>query len=184
MSRPLRFRDGARIVVQAGRFVLLVRDTDPGVPGSAWWVTPGGGIDDGEAPADAAARELHEETGLRADVDSLLGPVAHRVAIHGYSDRILVQREWFFLVSVAERFDPAPAHLTATERQRMTGLAWFDVAGLPTPLWPSELGQLILERAHASVDLGVVEESTVPILVSEREQISAYLRGLGLRSSE
>lgn len=183
MSRPLRFRDGARIVVQAGRFVLLVRDTDPGVPGSAWWVTPGGGIDDGEAPADAAARELHEETGLRAGVDSLLGPVAHRVAIHGYSDRILVQREWFFRILV-EEFDPAPAHLTATERSRFTGLAWFDVAGLPTPLWPAELARLILEPARASVDLGVVEESTVPILGQERERVADYLRGLGLRNSK
>lgn len=184
MSRPLRFRDGARIVVRAGGAVLLVRDTDPGVPGSAWWVTPGGGIDEGEAPAQAAARELFEETGLRTDASELLGPVAHRVAIHGYSDRILVQREWFFLVSVAERFDPAPAHLTATERQRMTGMAWFDVADLPTPLWPAELGRLALGAASPPPDLGVVEESTVPILVSEREQVSAYLRGLGLRSSE
>jgi putative (di)nucleoside polyphosphate hydrolase len=31
-----------------------------------WWQMPQGGIDDGEAPAEAALRELYEETGVRS----------------------------------------------------------------------------------------------------------------------
>lgn len=41
------------------------------------WVTPGGGVEAGETPAEAAARELWEETGLRVQPPDLLGPVAY-----------------------------------------------------------------------------------------------------------
>ncbi len=43
--------------------VLLFRFVDP-VDGSPFWITPGGGLDDGETYEDAARRELREETGL------------------------------------------------------------------------------------------------------------------------
>lgn len=35
-------------------------------PYSAFWQMPQGGIDKGETPAEAAIRELHEETGIRS----------------------------------------------------------------------------------------------------------------------
>jgi 8-oxo-dGTP diphosphatase len=37
------------------------------------WTMPGGGIDPGEDPADAAVREVLEETGYHVDLDGLLG---------------------------------------------------------------------------------------------------------------
>ncbi|MBG6237614.1 8-oxo-dGTP diphosphatase [Mycetocola sp. CAN_C7] len=37
------------------------------------WTLPGGGIDPGEHPADAAVREIREETGYIAELDGLLG---------------------------------------------------------------------------------------------------------------
>lgn len=36
------------------------------------WQMPQGGIDDGEKPRDAALRELHEETGITADLVQIL----------------------------------------------------------------------------------------------------------------
>ncbi|MGW2095032.1 NUDIX hydrolase [Promicromonospora sukumoe] len=40
---------------------------------SAGWTMPGGGIDPGEHPADAAVREVLEETGFHVELDGLLG---------------------------------------------------------------------------------------------------------------
>jgi len=51
----------------AGR-VLLVRHENGNV-----WVTPGGAIEPNEVPADAAAREMWEETGLEVQITGLLG---------------------------------------------------------------------------------------------------------------
>lgn len=55
----------------AGR-VLLARLTYPEIK-AGQWTLPGGGINFGEAPAEAVLRELTEETGLTGAVDSLVG---------------------------------------------------------------------------------------------------------------
>ena len=77
-DRPRRSREAARVVVTDTVSTLLLADTDPGIPGSRWWVTPGGGIDPGESPLDAVVRELAEETGLVVTPDQLAGPIAVR----------------------------------------------------------------------------------------------------------
>jgi 8-oxo-dGTP diphosphatase len=59
------------LVVQDGA-VLLTRNSVRG-PRPGIWTLPGGGVDHGEAPADAVAREVAEETGLQATVGELLG---------------------------------------------------------------------------------------------------------------
>ena len=35
------------------------------MPPNSHWITPGGGVEPGETPAEAAVREVYEETGLR-----------------------------------------------------------------------------------------------------------------------
>ncbi len=41
------------------------------------WTMPGGGIDPGEHPADAAVREVLEETGYHVELDGVLGVDSH-----------------------------------------------------------------------------------------------------------
>jgi 8-oxo-dGTP diphosphatase len=56
-------RLGAYAVVVRDEALLLTRVSPLGFP-AGWWGLPGGGVDQGESPADAMVRELHEETGL------------------------------------------------------------------------------------------------------------------------
>lgn len=64
-------RAGAYAYVERDGHVLLTRISPKGV-GVGSWTLPGGGIDHGEHPEDAARRELHEETGLDGKVGDLL----------------------------------------------------------------------------------------------------------------
>lgn len=167
-ERPRRSRRGVRLVVTDGTSVLLLADSDPGIPGSRWYVTPGGGIDEGESPADAALRELAEETGLRIAASELVGPVMERTAVHGYSDQILSQHELFYVVRHAV-FEPDPSGYTEAEKITLTGHVWLPLDAVATsdvPVWPAELAEVV---ALAETPerwpwrMGVVEESTVPI---------------------
>lgn len=166
-DRPRRTRAGVRVIVTDGVHVLLFVDTDPGVPGSRWYVTPGGGIDPGETPLDAAVRELAEETGLVVEASALVGPVMSRVALHGYSDQVCAQSEEFYVLSTP-RFDLDTSGHTADEQLTLIGHAWLPLDALDAadaPVWPAALVQ-VLARADAGGAcwaMGVVEESTVPV---------------------
>jgi mutator protein MutT len=60
---------GGIIVDALGRVLLLHRATDA----CTWWETPGGKVDPGEGPREAAIRELGEELGVVASVINDLG---------------------------------------------------------------------------------------------------------------
>ena len=64
-GEPTR-RTVARVlpVSEEGR-VLLLLGCDPALPDVRYWFTVGGAADPGESLAEAAARELREETGIR-----------------------------------------------------------------------------------------------------------------------
>lgn len=63
---------GAGAVVQddGGRLLVVLRGR---APAAGRWSVPGGRIEPGERAADAATREVHEETGLQVEVTAFLG---------------------------------------------------------------------------------------------------------------
>jgi 8-oxo-dGTP diphosphatase len=63
---------GAVVHDDAGRLLLVRRGTEPG---RGLWSVPGGRVEPGELPAEAAAREVEEETGLHVVVGRLVGTV-------------------------------------------------------------------------------------------------------------
>ncbi|CAN5438441.1 hypothetical protein BH09ACT12_BH09ACT12_22750 [soil metagenome] len=66
----------ARVVpVNEDGAALLLLDQDPAAPGVLRWASIGGGVEAGESAAEAAVRELYEETGIVADTDDIIGPL-------------------------------------------------------------------------------------------------------------
>jgi ADP-ribose pyrophosphatase YjhB (NUDIX family) len=125
------------VVLDPDGRVLLLRYDDP-PPMGVHWATPGGGIEAGETPRQAAARELTEETGWTdVTVGAELGRTTRTVMRTG----LFEQHETHFAVRVdAPR---RPLDESGHGVDDIAAWGWFGLAELPPePVWPLELADL------------------------------------------
>jgi 8-oxo-dGTP pyrophosphatase MutT (NUDIX family) len=139
-------RQAARVVLVADRLVLLQQGFDPAKQDAGpWWITPGGGLNDGESIEDGAVREVFEETGLRLS-PAQLGPViATRVAYFEFERRRFRQSESFFAVNV-EAFTPQHHGWDEVEQRALLAHRWWSVDELRTTdetFYPKALPELV-----------------------------------------
>jgi A/G-specific adenine glycosylase len=90
---PLPHRVVATAVVWRGGRVLITRRPAEGLLGGLWEF-PGGKVEEGETPREAARRELAEELGIEVEVGDPLGTVEHayshfRITLHAYHARLV-----------------------------------------------------------------------------------------------
>ncbi len=89
------------------------------------WITPGGGVEDGEDEITAIRRELHEELGL---VDFEVGPLIWKRShcLH-WAEQFIEQTENYYLIKT-EKFEPQPTlELNEFEKAAFKGFKWWSL---------------------------------------------------------
>jgi 8-oxo-dGTP pyrophosphatase MutT (NUDIX family) len=136
-------RNAARVLVidRDDRVLLIHTQLDPPRPDMIW-LTPGGGLNDGESAEDAARRELWEETGLEAGELHAVWDRRHAFRWHGRNHE---QRERYFFA----RFHAPSVEFTALEEhesKQLLALRWWQVEAIQTSdeiFVPQRLGALL-----------------------------------------
>ncbi|PZF97803.1 NUDIX hydrolase [Micromonospora deserti] len=146
-------RRAARVLlVDAAGRVLLFSGWDPSRPDHRYWFTPGGGLDPGESPAAAAARELAEETGLRLAPAELGESVWSETVEFPFDGVRYRQEQEFFLVRVPS-WQVDTAGFTDVERASVDGHRWWTRAELVTTderYYPVELPAVLARALSAA----------------------------------
>ncbi|GAA2380536.1 NUDIX hydrolase [Dactylosporangium salmoneum] len=141
-------RRAARVLLldPSGR-VLLLRGCDPARPEHQYWFTVGGGLEPGETLADAAVREVYEETGLRIAPGDLAGPVRTDRVEFPFDGRWYSQEQSFFVVR-AEAFTVDLSRLVDYEADSVDEARWWSVGDLDATgerFYPADLATLLRE---------------------------------------
>jgi 8-oxo-dGTP diphosphatase len=120
------------VAVDDGGRVLLCRRADTGK-----WSLPAGAIDPGEQPAEAAVREVHEETGVRIAVERLAG-VALREVTYPHGDVCQYLTVWFRCTAIG-------GHAVVNDEES-SAVGWYSPEELP------DLDAFDQLRIHTALD--------------------------------
>lgn len=147
MADIRRRRTARLLILDSSRSVLLVRYAEHRAGrGSSYWATPGGGIEEGETPLEAAARELREETGLSASIGEAL---FSRVTEFELPSGWVAQEEEFFVVRVSA----AAPSVHNTSAEPILEHRWWSVQELratDATIYPEELVERLARLSSAA----------------------------------
>ncbi|MGD8189888.1 NUDIX hydrolase [Brevibacillus ginsengisoli] len=142
----MKIRKAARLLVlDTQNRLLLFKIKDPFNPETGeFWVTPGGGLDEGESFEEAALRELWEETGIR---DVHIGPwIWTREAQFLWEDERIQAHERYFVARV-NTTEVTLKNFTALEKESYREHKWWKVGELAVTndlIIPNKLAELSL----------------------------------------
>ncbi len=132
-KKHMKHRETARVMLidEKNRIFLLKTHFDPEVGLPPRWLTPGGGIDQGETTLQTAVRELLEETGLKIAPENLGEPVlvasgrwdwSDGLNYHTYKDTIYEHR--------VSNFEPDTSGFTQDEHRDILEFRWWTIEEL------------------------------------------------------
>ena len=121
--RSVLVRRAARVLLIDSTDRILLFDSIDAFDGRRFWLTPGGGVHDGESFEEAAHRELFEETGLDADPGACVWTRSHVFAARrGLTEA----REQFYVVR-CDPFEPDPANWEPAEAADLARHRWWSL---------------------------------------------------------
>ncbi|MDB5733842.1 MAG: hypothetical protein JWN16_479 [Alphaproteobacteria bacterium] len=138
MVVPRPRQAGRAILRDARGRVLLIRFV---LPDMTFWATPGGGVEPGETPLQAAHRELHEELGIAV---ALEGPVHAATGIFEFEGELIENADTFF----TGRYDGTPklTGMIAAESASLQDVRWWTLDEMDNTgedIFPRDLARAI-----------------------------------------
>lgn len=125
----VKHRETARVIVTAvsGEILMIFTHWDPGTGLPPRWLTPGGGIDQGETIESAAIRELFEETGLRIE-PAALGAIVHQIdfELEWAGGELETGVATFYQISVDEKFELDDSNWMPDEHRDIVEYRWWN----------------------------------------------------------
>ncbi|CAN5790787.1 NUDIX domain-containing protein [soil metagenome] len=156
------------IVYDDEKRILLIRHVEGDV-----WVAPGGGVEPPESLADAAVREMWEETGLLVNLVRVLGIYSGPEFLVTYNngDQVTYQMTVFEAEVVGGRL-----RATGEESKAVAYLSRMEMAALPMPVWMHTIiPDLFAQRIQTNFQLPTWQ---VPLDGVRKSGMSDYVRQL------
>lgn len=111
-------KQASGVLLTTGRQILLLLRSEDVTEGGTWGI-PGGAVDRGEAPLQAAERELREETGLELSNHKILGSTVFKDEDDGFVYTT-------FIIKVPEEYVDMKIDLNSDGYQENDAYKWID----------------------------------------------------------